>query len=106
MFTAPPVPMVAVTTFGMNFPGAKFKLDATGIAVPYGYTVSRLLAVPATSVTLRTTAVADKGIGSVRLGTLTSSSLRVVFGPNVGSATHCTHVPVRVSRMRNGVRGT
>src|ERR1700692_1147616 len=105
MFTAPPVPRVTVTRLEMTLPGGKFRLETTGLKlVPDGYTVSRLLAVPATSVTFSTTAVALLGIGSVTDSPVTPTrcSVSVTPGPNVGLVEHWTQVPVRVSRMRNG----
>ena len=78
----------------MTVPGPKFRFDAVGRTVLKGYTVSRLDALPFTSVTLSTAAVA-------LLGTVPTVTCRgrVTPGPNGPP------VP-RVSRTRNGVTGT
>src|ERR1019366_3928946 len=105
MLTAPPVPRVTVTRLAMTLPGGKFKLDTTGLRLdPKGYTVSRLFAVPSTSVTFSTTAVALVGMGSLTDSPVTpvSWSFSVTPGPNVGLVEHWMQVPERVSRMRNG----
>src|ERR1700686_235934 len=105
MLTAPPTPRVTVDRLEMTLPGAKFRLETTGLRLePYGYMVSRLFAVPATSVRFSTTAVAVAGIGSVTDSPVTpvSCSFSVAPGPKVGLVEHWTQVPVRVSRMRKG----
>ena len=63
---------------------------------------------PATSVTLSTTAVASVGIGSAPTDspvTPVSCTFLVVAAPNVGSAEHCTQLVGLVSRIRNGLSG-
>src|ERR1017187_10079934 len=110
MLTAPPVPMVTVTRFGVTVRGPKFRLEAVGrLMVPNGYTVRRLLAVPLTSVTLRTIAVAPLGMGSTPTGspaTPVNCTFSVAPGPNAGLVKHWMHVePGRVSRIRNGLSG-
>src|ERR1700692_4147227 len=95
MLTAPPTPRVTVDRLEMTLPGGKFRLETTGLRLePYGYMVSRLFAVPATSVRFSTTAVASVGIGSVTAspGTPGSCSLSVTPCPNVGLVEHWTQV--------------
>src|SRR5436190_21970215 len=54
--TLPSPPTLTVTWFGMICPGMKFRLDAVGIAVPDGYTVTNPNEVGSLTVTLSTTA--------------------------------------------------
>src|SRR5580700_2650713 len=87
-------PSVTVMRLAMTVPGPKFRLDAVGLTVLKGYTVRRLDALPLTSVTLSTAAVALLGTGL----TVTCRG-RVTPGPSGPPV-------LRVSRTRNGVTGT
>src|ERR1022692_3052672 len=89
-------PSVTVTRLAMTVWGPKFRLDAVGLGVLNGYTVSRLEALPFTSVTLSTAAVADAGTGNAPTPVTCKARTRPCpIGPPV----------FRVSRMRNGVTG-
>ena len=85
--TAPPAPILTVTRLGMVCPAAKFTFDAFGTAVPAGYTVTKLLAVPFVTVTFITTASAVAGIPSVPpviINVLGDPAASVAFHPPVG----------------------
>jgi hypothetical protein len=60
----------------MTVRAERFKFDAFGLAVPYRVTVSKLAAVPLTSVTFRTTALALCGSRSI---SITSQASREVL---------------------------
>src|SRR5579864_5809649 len=89
-------PSVTVTRFAITVCAAKLRLEALGLEVPNGYTVSRLEDEPFTSVTFSTTAVAVASTGVVP--TPVTRSARIAPGPS--------GPPERVSRRRKGVTGT
>jgi len=99
----PSGPSGTSTRLGTVAPAVKLRLEASGRALPPGYTVKNPLAVALVAVALSTTALG--GLGAFMAGTPptpATCTLSVPMGPSLaGGAPR----PARVSRMRAGVMG-
>src|SRR5439155_26321794 len=98
-------PSPTVTTLAVVVCGSKFRLEAFGRPVPFGYTVSRLKVLSFTATTLSATAVALLGIDSPVLGSVYPVTWSVRVSPGRSAPVpHWMQLLERVSRIRKGVK--
>src|SRR6266404_6403237 len=104
MSICPDADSCTTTRLGTVCPATKLRSDATGSLAPSGHTTRSLAAVGLATVTLRTTALG--GTTYAMAGTPPVPATCTTMGAPAASSALGAPVPLRVSTMRAGERGT
>ncbi len=100
--TLPSTPTLAMTRFGIDSPGTKFRFDANGRGDPAGYTVTNPGAVGPVTVTFNTTAPTPPAGTPPRPATVRSTAAPPPRAPPPANVASTVDAPARVSNNRAG----